>query len=89
MRVAPAPGEKFTPEDDLQGNVGQTINVHIDGSDHVGQGTIVAVHMAPDSTYAELTIDVPGLASNGIDLGAFTVSTKDGPELSAVAEETL
>lgn len=70
-------------------NVGEQVNFMISGSTHVGVGTITSVEVAPDGSYAWLTVDVPGLASDTVDIGPVHVAAADGPGYDGYAEEAV
>lgn len=87
-RIEPQPGQVFQ-SDCFDVNVGEEINLMISGDDHVGVGKIISVEVAGDGSHAWLVVDVPGLASDTIDIGPVHLAAQEGPGFDGYAEEGI
>jgi hypothetical protein len=86
VRMDPPRGQLFEAGC-LDENVGEVIEFMINGKDHISHGTITAATVADDRSHAWLTVEVPNLASNSVDIGPAVLSTEEGPDYTGYAEE--
>lgn len=84
-----APLGQVFASDCFDENLGEEVNIHISGSDHVGVGKIISIEVAKDGSHAWLTVDVPNLGSDTVDIGPIHVAAAEGPGYSGYAEEGL